>query len=136
MTLTRKSLRSLAIVAALVSAGTGIAASPASAAGAVGQLTLTFTNATTGAVMSQVTLTCEPTGGTHPYAQAACDDLIPVYGRIASIPPEYGVACPDYYMPVYATAIGSWEGIADTYRAEFYNTCAANVETGGHVFKF
>lgn len=53
----------LPIIAALVWAGT--AASPASAAGPVGQLTLTLANANTGAVMAMVTLTCELPGATR-----------------------------------------------------------------------
>lgn len=131
-----KSVGALSIIAALLSAG--IAASPASAlaVGPVGELTLTLTYAGTGTVVSQVTLTCEPTGGTHPHAQAACDDLIPVNGQIANIPPESGVACPTYFLPVYATATGRWAGAADFYHKEFYNVCAATVETGGHVFDF
>lgn len=132
--MTLKRLASLSAVAALATAG--FTAAPAAADGAVGQLTLTITNATTGAVISQVTLTCEPTGGTHPHAQAACDDLIPVYGQISNIPPETGVACPEYYLPVYATATGMWGGLLENYRTWAANDCFANVATGGNVFDF
>jgi hypothetical protein len=129
-----KLVASLPIAAALVSVG--LLASPASAASPVGQLTLTLTSATSGGVFGQVTLTCEPTGGTHPHAQAACDDLIPVNGQISRVPPEQGVACAAYYLPVYATATGTRGGVAETYRMEFSNVCVANAETGGSVFHF
>ncbi|EME52510.1 SSI family serine proteinase inhibitor [Amycolatopsis decaplanina] len=120
------------VIAALVSVG--LMTSPASAASPLGSLSLTITLADTGTVVAHATLTCEPTGGTHPHAQAACDDLIPAKGRIEDIPPQKDVVCCQVYQPVDATAIGTWAGVHRYYQQKFTNWCFAIARTGGHVF--
>jgi hypothetical protein len=77
---------------------------PASATVPLGNLFITLSDPSTGRVVGQATLTCVPTGGTHPDAQAACDDLIHANGDIANIPPARGVACPTFVLPVTAGA--------------------------------
>jgi Subtilisin inhibitor-like len=118
------------VIAALVSVG--FMTSPALAASPVGQLDLTITNGEI--VLAYATLTCEPTGGTHPNAQKACDDLIPVKGQIGAIPPERDVFCIPEIQPVDVTATGIWAGVSVRYEGEFNSRCEAVVGTGGHVF--
>lgn len=54
-------------------------------------------------------LTCRPTGGTHPRAEAACRALDEAAGDLTQLPgePDYG-PCDDMYRPVTATAFGWW----------------------------
>ncbi|MBO2463324.1 SSI family serine proteinase inhibitor [Actinomadura violacea] len=82
-----------------------------------------------------VTLDCEPTGGTHPDAEAACKDLINANGDFRRIPPEFA-ACPTYYLPVTASVKGTWHGVPVSTSARYTNGACAKVETGGHVFNF
>jgi Ricin-type beta-trefoil lectin domain/Subtilisin inhibitor-like len=86
-------------------------------------------------VVAQVTLTCDPTGGTHPDAQNACDDLTAADGDISSIP---AVPCtpPDIDDPSTATATGTWDGVPDNYSGGFLNPFCINDDTGGNVFSF
>lgn len=88
-----------------------------------------------GGAAKSVTLTCDPVGGTHPDATAACKDLTAAGGYIPNIPPALG-ACPEYWMPVIASASGTWDGRPVSYARQFTNAGCANVETGGHVFHF
>ncbi|MCO5973812.1 SSI family serine proteinase inhibitor [Actinoallomurus soli] len=83
-----------------------------------------------------VTLTCEPTGGTHPAGDAACQDLIAANGDIARIPPYQLGGCGGYYDPTVASAVGHWRGLPVNYTNTFSNPCVANIVTGGHVFRF
>ena len=115
----------------------GLAASPASATAIpLGNLALQLSDPDTGRVLRQATLTCVPTGGTHPDAQAACTDLINANGNINNIPPAQGVFCPAIVLPVTATAAGTWNGFRVSYGRTFVNSCYASVLTGGHVFHF
>jgi hypothetical protein len=82
-----------------------------------------------------VTLTCLPTGGSHPDRMAACMNLMLVNGEVASIPPSAS-ACFHYYDPVTASASGTWNGRPVTYSARFTNESCARIATGGHVFNF
>ena len=54
-------------------------------------------------------LTCDPDGGTHPYAVQACDVLSAASDPFAPVPP--GVMCSMiYYGPQTATITGYWRG--------------------------
>lgn len=110
------------------------AAAPASAA--TGNLVLTIAPQSPTGASKTVTLTCGPTGGTHPDAEAACVDLKNAFGDINRIPPQTGVGCPAVFLPVTASASGSWDGRLVQYGKTFTNACAARVLTGGHVFNF
>lgn len=127
----------LRLITAIALAAGSIAASVAiapNASAALDSLTLTLTDQYNGA--KTVTLDCEPTGGTHPDADAACSDLIAANGQISQIPPEWGGVCPTYYDPTTASASGYWRGRSVSYQNDFENPCSANVATGGHVFHF
>jgi Subtilisin inhibitor-like len=135
--MSRARLLSVMAAIALACGLGGLAAPPASAtATSFGNLALQLSDPNTGRVLRQVTLSCLPTGGTHPDAQAACNDLINAYGNINNIPPEQGVFCPAIFLPVTATAAGTWGGLRISYGRTFSNSCFASVLTGGHVFHF
>ena len=56
------------------------------------------------------TLTCDPPGGTHPDAAAACAALA-AHGTAALPPKPEGVACAEVYGgPQRATITGTWQG--------------------------
>lgn len=85
--------------------------------------------------ITEVTLTCEPTGGNHPDADAACADLAAANGDISAIPSLPG-SC-GWNSPVAINAFGTWAGQSEAYGGgRFDNLCDANLATGGHVFNF
>ncbi|MEU5877720.1 SSI family serine proteinase inhibitor [Spirillospora sp. NPDC047279] len=108
------------------------AAAPASAGP---NTRLTFSIAPEIGVPRSVTLTCQPTGGTHPDAEAACADLIKANGVIERIPPGGGY-CQPVERRVVASATGLWNGRLVSYERSFTNDCYARIATGGHVFHF
>ncbi|WP_394468246.1 SSI family serine proteinase inhibitor [Kutzneria buriramensis] len=61
--------------------------SPTLAASPANRLDLTITSEV-GVMVAQATLTCEPTDGTRPHAQEACNDLVATKGQIDKIPPK------------------------------------------------
>src|SRR5438270_473299 len=63
------------------------------------------------ALISRVTLTCNPDGGTHPQPATACDALRSVNGHIENLPGNPGI-CPLIFAPQTATASGRWRGHA------------------------
>lgn len=130
-------MRHVKAVAALAVVGTVALATPADASTALAsRLTLSITpESSTGGPGRTVTLTCEPTGGTHPDAAAACADLIKANGDIKRIPPAKGNCLP-VEIRVIAKASGIWQGRQIAYSQSFTNDCYANKGTGGHVFHF
>lgn len=125
--------RMLSVLTATASLGTAtVFAAPAYAQ--TGSLTLVITPLTGGAARS-VTLTCEPVGGTHPDAGAACAALTAANGDISRVPREYAY-CTFIYRPVIASASGTWNGRPVSYSRQFSNDGCANATTGGHVFHF
>lgn len=100
---------------------------------AVGSFELTIT--TEAGAQRHVTLTCKPTGGSHPQRKPACRQLVKAKGDIAAIPPADGM-CTAEYAPVTVRADGRWNGTAKEFEEVFSNRCVANRETGGHVFNF
>jgi hypothetical protein len=110
-------------------------AAPADAAAAT-RLTVSVTpEISTGPAPRSVTLECEPAGGTHPDAVAACEDLIKAGGDFRKIPP-LTVGCPTYYSPVVATVQGLWRGAPVSAGARYTNAACADVKTGGHILHF
>ena len=131
-----------AAAAVAVAAGLGLAAlaaAPAASAGAaVGQLTLSITQLDMYGQpvgTTTVTLTCEPTGGDHPDAAAACADLVAANGDIYNIPPVSSSGC-KAPSSVEFDASGTWNGQPDTYAAKGPSRCVLVAQTGGHVFNF
>jgi hypothetical protein len=86
--------------------------------------------------LAQVTLTCDPTGGTHPDAQNACDDLTAADGDISSIPAVTCPTPPTGFLPATATATGTWGGVPDNFTESFVSPWCINDDTGGNVFSF
>jgi hypothetical protein len=85
--------------------------------------------------LAEATLTCNPTGGTHPNAGAACEQLSRVAGRIEDIPPKDGI-CTEIFQPVVLSAEGTWDGEPRSFSREFGNRCQGVLATGGVVFEF
>ncbi|MBE9375803.1 hypothetical protein IQ251_15235 [Saccharopolyspora sp. HNM0983] len=83
---------------------------------------------------SVTTLNCEPSGGTHPAADTACDALITADGDFAALPVEPR-ACTLQYDPVTVHASGTWHGEPIHFQQDYPNRCAAASESGG-VFDF
>jgi Subtilisin inhibitor-like len=124
-------IRTIAAAAALTAA-IALAAPPAFAQ--TGRMILRITALTTGASRT-VSLTCEPTGGTHPDAAAACQALIAADGDISRIP-RFPALCINVHDPVVASAFGIWNGHIVGYYRRFENAGCANISTGLHVFDF
>ncbi|MEU9858371.1 SSI family serine proteinase inhibitor [Streptomyces sp. NPDC047974] len=79
-----------------------------------------------------VTLHCDPAGGDHPRADAACADLDASQGRVDR---ESDTACVLLYDPVEVRAEGVWHGRPVSFARQYGNTCELNARTGA-VFAF
>ncbi|MEV0624172.1 SSI family serine proteinase inhibitor [Nonomuraea sp. NPDC050404] len=79
-------------------------------------------------------LTCNPAGGTHPHADAACAALKHVNGDIGARPHGH-TPCPKEYLPVTARASGVWNGKAIRFHEDYSNACELRTATGP-VFGF
>ncbi len=79
-------------------------------------------------------LRCDPVGGDHPHAQAACRDIAVAAGDFARLPgdPVKGVCGAGFelYDPVTVSAAGEWDGVIVDYRKTFENQCKLRVATG------
>lgn len=127
-------MTAMALAAGSITASVAVAPSAPAASVARDSLTLSLSSQRIGT--RTVTLTCEPTGGTHPAAAAACADLIAANGDISRIPPFRGGGCGGDYDPADASAVGYWRGLPVAYANRFSNPCVAMVVTGGNVFHF
>lgn len=81
------------------------------------------------------TLTCDPAGGTHPNAKLACAELAAVDGDIARVPTQPGRRCLTVWIPVDASATGTWRGKPIKYFETFANDGCARI-AHGHVLDF
>ncbi|CAL9460861.1 subtilase-type protease inhibitor [Nocardiopsis dassonvillei] len=88
---------------------------------------LSVTDESTGQ-RSVTTLDCDPVGGTHPEAEAACAAIAEA-GSIEAIAPAEGV-CTLEYRPVTATATGR-----EDFERTFGNPCQLRMAKGD-VFAF
>ncbi|MFI8321494.1 SSI family serine proteinase inhibitor [Streptomyces sp. NPDC085529] len=79
-----------------------------------------------------VTLHCDPAGGDHPRAEAACADLDATQGRVER---DSDTACTLLYDPVEVRAEGVWRGRPVSFARQYGNTCELNARTGA-VFAF
>jgi hypothetical protein len=81
-------------------------------------------------------LTCDPAGGTHPNAAAACQTLATANGDFQALPTAHSnVVCPQIYKPVVFTARGTWHDKPVQFQKKFANACQASAQTG-QVFQF
>ncbi|QXJ23214.1 hypothetical protein AGRA3207_004343 [Actinomadura graeca] len=82
------------------------------------------------------TLTCDPAGGTHKNAAAACAELAAVGGDIQLVPPKPHVSCLQIWIPVDATATGYWRGQPIKPYSETITNDGCAAIRHGHVLDF
>lgn len=118
-------------------AATGLTAFALPAAGASASTTALsqFTFTKTGSVNRQVTLECNPTGGTHPTPDDACAKLTTVNGNFALLPWATGAVCIADYRPVTVTVSGYWQSQPVSYTKTYTNDCEAGADSD-YVFRF
>ncbi|MFI0406957.1 SSI family serine proteinase inhibitor [Actinomadura sp. 3N508] len=120
----------------LVAGGVAVA-SPAVAAGPAGsptELKLSVIPQESGRPR-YATLTCDPVGGTHKNAAAACAELALADGDISKVPPQRG-GCLQVWIPVDAAATGYWKGApVKPFSKTITNDGCARIYYG-HVFDF
>jgi hypothetical protein len=117
-------------------AAAGSASPPSGAsADAYSPTNLTITKTSTWDVASnkQVTLRCEPTGGTHPTAEDACGKLIAVDGQFDKLA-RLG-ACPPVWRPVTVTVTGTWRLRPVSFTRTYSTDCEAGFASD-NVFRF
>ncbi|PXX57894.1 subtilisin inhibitor-like [Nocardia tenerifensis] len=90
---------------------------------------LTLSTSAAGETPTRVTLTCEPTGGEHVNAEAACAALAAVGGDFDRITGDPGAVCVQVYEPVEAAATGTWQGRNVDWRKVFGNKCELSART-------
>jgi hypothetical protein len=82
------------------------------------------------APINTAVLFCEPPGGLHPRAEAACADIATADGDFTKLPGLYQVICDDIYDPVIATAFGWWKGRLTWFQRTYANMCELRGDTG------
>jgi hypothetical protein len=83
-----------------------------------------------------VELKCDPAGGSHPNARAACEELHRSAGDFDALAGhQEPMNCTMEYRPVIATAEGRWHGAPVSWSREFSNNCTLHTATG-MVFLF
>jgi hypothetical protein len=107
-----KPLLVLAATAALALSGCAATSGPGGGSGSRGATLLTIrVDSGPGTTARTYTLTCDPAGGTHPDAAAACKALAARSDPFAKTPT--GVACTEIYGgPQRATITGTYRGRA------------------------
>lgn len=77
------------------------------------------------------TLSCDPPGGTHPFAGKACRDLDRADGDFTRLPgwPEIP-GCTRDYRPVTVTARGYWKHRPVNFQHTYGNDCVRKLESG------
>ncbi|MBT2509903.1 serine protease [Streptomyces sp. ISL-98] len=129
----------LAAALLLSSAGTAsaqqVAVGAATNQGARYQLAIHKGKDASGPILSEVTLICQPTGGTHPNASQACSALANAKGDFEKLHADDFVLCDITYDPLTLTAKGRGFGKKTNFKKTFSNRCVANLETDG-VFSF
>jgi hypothetical protein len=121
-------VRTLASAAIAILTLTGIAAGPAHAA-PQDALRLTIKDAA-GAWSRDVTLQSSPKPvGTHPNAAKACESLAAVAGNPSALPGDPDAICTKEYLPVTATAFGTWRNRKINWTRTYPNSCEMNAAT-------
>jgi hypothetical protein len=70
----------------------------------------------------EVKLECDPAGGGHPHAAAACAELAAVGGDPERIEPAH-TACMMIYQPITAQVLGEWRGTPIWWQHRYGNSC-------------
>lgn len=125
-------------VAPAAAAGSASAATGTSAAGAAALSSLTMTKSGSGwsgSLNKQVTLLCDPAGGTHPKPEDACAKITAVNGKLDQLPRASGVGCPGVWLPVTVTVTGTWRLQPVSFSRTYGNECEAAVGSD-FVFQF
>lgn len=141
----RKRLGVLLAAGLAATAATAVTVIPAAAAApapapadatSLTNLTITETGTSwAGPLNKQVTLQCEPTGGTHPTADDACSKLLAVNGQFALLMRAPGYGCGAVWMPVTVTVTGTWRLQPVYFTKTYGNECEAAVGSN-FVFRF
>ncbi len=126
MARTRLLFACLALVAPLVPATASAAPLPATG--------LVLTVRSEMGTLSTTQLNCEPAGGLHKNAKAACDSLAPVEGDFTKIEAADAL-CTMELNPTKATLRGKWRKKKVVFEEVFSNPCVMRVNTG-KVFDF
>ena len=105
-------------------------------AGASPHTAITLTLAPPERAGEVVELECDPPGGSHPNAWAACVELHRARGNFDALADlQEPVNCTMEYRPVVAEAHGTWHGKPVNWTREFGNDCTLLAATGS-VFRF
>jgi hypothetical protein len=119
--------------ATLIVAALSLTAGPAAASTSASESGLVITAYTYDPVQpvtTEVSLRCEPTGGTHPDAEAACATLEQVDGDFDALIP-LGMFCPEYFQPVAVEVVGKWRDRTVTFEHVYGNRCVAEDQSEG-----
>ncbi|MCA1188474.1 MULTISPECIES: SSI family serine proteinase inhibitor [unclassified Saccharopolyspora] len=121
----------------LLAATAVLVLTPATAGAAATQsdLTLTIAAKDRAELPRTVSLRCEPVGGSHPNAAAACDSLTTAGGDFEQLGQAHTGQCTMELKPVVGTAHGTWQGRPVHFEKEFGNQCVA-ASAAGAVFDF
>ena len=84
---------------------------------------------------SAATLGCEPPGGSHSNADAACAALAAAGGDFSKLTGQPGIFCPDIFDPVTAQARGQYRGAPVAFEQTYPNRCDLDRQTAP-VFQF
>lgn len=122
--------RSRILVGALALCGTALTVNALPASAAIPS-SLVLTAQVSNEPSHVVLLTCDPAGGNHPDAQAACGQLSQVDGNLDKLPPvnEHRF-CTMIFMPVKVTARGVWRGRLVRFEDTYANYCVRDNKTG------
>ena len=107
---------------------------PAAAGQPAKRTALTLTYAAEAGYATAVKLRCDPAGGPHPTAAAACAELRQVGGRPERLRPARTM-CMMIYAPITAEITGTWRGTKVSWSQTYGNTCEMSRATGV-LFRF
>jgi hypothetical protein len=85
-------------------------------------------------VVKEVTLKCEPTGGSHTEAEEACASIESVGGNLDELM-DRQLICPEVYQPVTVEVGGNWNDMVVAFEHTYPNLCFAYSASDG-VFTF
>lgn len=85
-------------------------------------------------VLAEVTLKCEPTGGSHTEAEEACASVESVGGNLDELM-DRELICPQVYRPVTVEVGGNWDDMVVSFEHTYANECFAFSQSDG-VFRF
>ncbi|MER5390217.1 SSI family serine proteinase inhibitor [Saccharopolyspora sp. NPDC002686] len=116
----------VACAVAVLVPGAAAAATDNSAEQSAFTLTVTESNQQT----RTVTLNCDPVGGNHPQAAAACNQLQLVNGNLQRLDARAGNNCTKDRRDVNAEAKGNWRGTPVEIKLSAPNPCELKARTG------